>query len=73
MPFHGHLKVFLWPGSQGCEMGRELMVQRGGGLRGQGYTYSGEKAEEVVLHWGGGEVKGEKDGAGPLMDINQKG
>lgn len=58
MPSHEHLKPFLWPGSQGCEEGSELTVQRGGGIRGQGYTCSGEEAEEVVRHWGVGEVKG---------------
>lgn len=73
MPSHENLKAFQWPGSQGCEVGSELTVQRGGGIRGQGYTCSGEEAEEFVLHWGGGEVKGERDGAGLVRDISKKG
>lgn len=48
-------------------------MQRGGGITGQGYTCSGEEAEEVVLLWGGAEVKGERDRAGLVMGINKKG
>lgn len=30
-------------------------------------------AEEVVLHWGGSEVEGERDRAGLVMHINKEG
>lgn len=72
MPFHKYVKAFLWLSYQGCEKGSELTVQRGGGIRGQGYTCSSEEAEEVVLPWGVGEVKGNRDGSGLVMDINKK-
>ena len=57
-------------------MGSELRVRgaagRGGRVTAAG-TWGGEEAEEVVLHQGAGEVRGERDGAGLVMDINKKG
>jgi len=53
--------------------GKEPRVRCGGQRAEQAGLQQWGTAEEVISYWGGGEVRGEKDGAGLVVVLNKKG